>query len=257
MKIATWNVNSIRARLPVVSEWVSAVQPDVLVLQETKVEDEKFPWADLEPLGYQIKIHGQQRYNGVAILSKNPVTDVETGFCDPNMPEDCRIISAVVDGIKIINTYVPNGTAVGGDKWAYKMAWLDRFADWCGERNSLDDPVVWLGDINIAPTPGDVFEPERHLGDVGHHPDEFERLKRIVGWGWTDCFRKFESGPEHYTFFDFRIRGSFSRNLGWRIDHIYTTPVLVDRVTECWHDGTPRRMERPSDHIPVLAHITS
>jgi exodeoxyribonuclease III len=254
MVIATWNVNSVRARIEHLKTWLASAQPDVAVLQETKVEDGLFPLKDVEEAGYHAVIHGQKSYNGVAILSKKPVESVSMGYL-PDWPTDCRVIRCVVDGVAIINTYVPNGNAVGNEKWQYKMKWLESFSEFAAMVGSMDDPMVWLGDINIAPTEFDVFESKKHLGDVGHHPDEFARLAAIKEKGWTDCFRKFTEGGEHYTFWDYRARGSFSRNLGWRIDHIYTTPALTDRVSRCWIDKEPRGWEKASDHCPVLAEI--
>jgi exodeoxyribonuclease III len=253
MRIATFNVNSIRARLPRVLEWLEEAQPDIVAIQETKVEDAKFPFADLEPSGYEIAIYGQPRYNGVCFLSKGPLEDVHTGFGDPNMPEDARIIRAVYNGVQIINTYVPNGTQVGIDKWDYKLAWLERFGQFCKDVANPDDPTIWLGDINIAPTADDVFEPQNKLGHVGHHPDEFSRLKTIIEWGWTDTFRRQTPGPGHYTFFDFRLPMSVEKNLGWRIDHIYASPPIKKNCKKVWCDIEARKKERPSDHAPLIA----
>jgi exodeoxyribonuclease III len=255
MRIATFNVNSIRARMPRLIEWLDTAQPDLVAIQETKVEDAKFPFADLESTGYEVSIHGQPRYNGVCFLSRGPISDVKTGFGDPSMPEDARIIRCVYQGVQIINTYVPNGTQVGIDKWGYKLAWLERFEQFCREIGSPDDPIIWLGDINIAPTADDVYEAEKKLGQVGHHPDEFERLKRIIEWGWTDCFRRQTPGPGHYTFFDFRIPGSVDRNLGWRIDHIYASPAIKKACKKVWCDIDARKQERPSDHAPLIAEF--
>lgn len=256
MVVATFNVNSIRARVPVVLSWLESAQPDVVFLQETKVEDAKFPYKELEGCGYDIEIHGQARYNGVAVLSKLPIEEMDCGFIDVDMPEDCRILRATVGGVQFVNTYVPNGNSVGSEKWEYKMRWLEEFKRYVETQVDMKSQVVWLGDINIAPTPDDVFEPETKLGDVGHHPDEFSRLKEIVDLGWTDCFRRFTSGPGHYTFWDFRIPNSFKRNLGWRIDHVYASPGLVGKCTRCWIDREPRTMEKPSDHTPVMAEFS-
>ena len=255
MRIATFNVNSIRARMPRLLEWLEESDPDVVVLQETKVEDGKFPFEDLAETGYEIKIHGQPRYNGVAVLSKKPVSDVHHGFEDPNWPDDARIIHFIHDDTLIINTYVPNGTQVGIDKWEYKMAWLERFRQLCDDLASTSDKVIWLGDINIAPTPNDVYEPETKLGSVGHHPDEFDRLAKILDWGWTDCFRQFTPEAGHYTFWDFRIPNSVPRKLGWRIDHIYASEGVKAACVKCWTDEFVRTRERPSDHAPVLAEF--
>jgi len=255
MKIASFNVNSIRARMPRLIEWLEVANPDVVALQETKVEDGTFPFSDLEPFGYHISIHGQKSYNGVAILSRSPISDVESGFGDEAWPTDCRIIRAVIDGVQIINTYVPNGTKVGGEKWEYKMAWLEHFGKFCHDLGSTSDKIIWLGDINIAPKPEDVYEPERNVGDVGHHPDEFSRLERIVDWGWTDVFRQQTQGPGHYTFWDFRLPNSVQRKLGWRIDHMYASEALKSKCERVWVDEHVRLREKPSDHAPILAEF--
>lgn len=241
--------------MPRVKEWLAEADPDIVVLQETKVEDDKFPFADLEDTGYEVTVHGQKSYNGVAFLSKKKPEDVHCGYEDPAWPDDCRIIRGVFDGVLVVNTYVPNGTKVGIDKWDYKMAWLDHFREWMDDLASTNDKVIWLGDINIAPTDLDVYEAETKLGDVGHHPDEFEKLAKILDWGFTDCFRKFEKGPDHYTFWDFRIPNSLKRNLGWRIDHIYASEAMKDKALKVWCDKEARAKERPSDHAPLVAEF--
>ena len=255
MKIATFNVNSVRARLPVVLDWLRYQDPDVLALQETKVQDDGFPVKDFNELGYQVAMHGQKSYNGVAIISKEKATDVQFGLGDEQLDEECRVIRATFEGVTVINTYVPNGNEVGGDKWEFKMRWLDRFAQFSKEQVKSSESAIWLGDINVAPTSLDVYEAEKKLGDVGHHPDEFSRLEKIVDQGWTDCFRKHTPEGEHYTFWDFRIPNAFDRDLGWRIDHIYANGALVDKCKRCWVDTDPRVMERPSDHTPLLAEF--
>ncbi len=255
MRIATFNVNSVRARMPRLSEWLEEAQPDIVALQETKVDDDKFPILELEEIGYRSYIHGQPRLNGVCFLSKTELTDVTTGFCDPDMPEDCRIIVARAGDLTLINTYVPNGTSVISPNFPYKLQWLERFREFCNSLGSTDDPLIWLGDINIAPTPDDVYDSHRKLGGIGHHPEEFVRLKRIVEWGWTDCFRLFTSGPGHYTYFDFRFPNVLQRNLGWRIDHIYASQAVLPQVQRCWIDKEVRTREKPSDHAPVLIDL--
>lgn len=253
MRIATFNVNSIRARSQIVRDWLLQHTPDVLAVQETKVEDAKFPYADFEDIGYHVTIHGQKSYNGVCLFSREPQTDVVFGFQDPEWPDDCRVMRAMVGDILVINTYVPNGTSVGSEKWDYKLRWLDRFRQYCTDLATTSDRVIWLGDINIAPTPDDVFDSPKYFGDVGHHPDEFSRLEAIVDWGWHDCFRKFTSGRGHFTFWDFRLPNGFDRDLGWRIDHIYASSALVDSCRLCRVDRAPRSLPRPSDHTPLVA----
>ena len=253
MKIATFNANSVRVRMPIIQEWLSENEPDILAIQETKVDDDKFPVSDFEDVGYQVAFHGQKSTNGVAIASLKPLSNVQTGFSDPLFPEDARILSGQLDGVTIINTYVPNGTAVGTDKFEYKLRWLARFRQMLDQRFSKDAPFIWLGDINIAPKPEDVYNSRRFYGGVGHHPLEFEGLDKIIDWGLTDCFRKFIQGRGHYTYWDYVIPNSLERNLGWRIDHIYASPTLSRRCVSCEVDKGPRSMEKPSDHTPVVA----
>ncbi len=253
MTVATFNVNSIRARMPVLKAWVESAGPDIVALQETKVEDGSFPIADLEPTGYHVAIHGQKGYNGVAILSRVAPDEVHTGLGDPDFPEDCRVIRARFGELWVVGTYVPNGTKVGSEKFAYKLAWFERFGRLLRETVPAGTPAVWLGDINVAPTDEDVYEPDRHRGDVCFQPEEKEALARIVGEGWTDLFRHFTPGPGHYTFWEYTIPNGFKRNLGWRIDHVYANEALAGRCTACVVDRAPRSMERPSDHTPVVA----
>jgi exodeoxyribonuclease-3 len=255
MKIATFNANSIRARLEIVLDWLAENEPDVLAIQEIKCENDKFPLEAFEDAGWQVAIHGQKSYNGVAIVSRSPIQNVRTGFEDPTWPEDCRIITADVQGVKIVNTYVPNGTAVGSEKFDYKLRWLPRFGQLIRDRYAVGEPVVWLGDINIAPTEDDVFDAPRHRGKVGFHPDEIKALEELLAWGWVDCFRKFTQGAGHYSFWEFVIPKAFERNLGWRIDHIYTPAGMASKCTSCVIDKEPRGLERPSDHTFVVAEF--
>jgi exodeoxyribonuclease III len=251
--IATYNAAGIRARKDLVLEWLAENEPDVLAIQETKVEDDKFPVDDFEDLGYHLAIHGQKAWNGVAILSRHAITDVRTGMGDALFPEDRRIMSADVQGIRIVNTYVPNGNSVGSEKFEYKLKWLERFAQHMRENYRPSDPLVWLGDVNIAPTRDDVYDSQRMLGGVGHHPEEFKRLDKILEFGLTDVFRMHHKGPGFYTFFDFTIPVAVKRNLGWRIDHIYATENLAARCTACQIDAEARKVEKPSDHTFVVA----
>ena len=255
MKIATYNAASVCARLPRLLEWIEAEEPDVLVIQETKVEDSKFPVEEFEALGYEVAIHGQKAWNGVAILSLHPIRNVRRGFEDPFMVDDCRIISCEIEGIHFVNTYVPNGNTVGSEKWVYKMAWLDRFERLIRERFKPTDNLVWLGDINIAPEPKDVYDSPKMLGGVGHHPDEFEKLAKILSFGLIDIYRHFEQGPSHFSFWDFTIPNGLKRNQGWRIDHIYATEPLLLRFSSCHIDVPARAKEKPSDHTFVVAEL--
>jgi exodeoxyribonuclease-3 len=255
MKIATFNANSVRVRLPIIIEWLSEHEPDALAMQETKCTDDKFPVADFEDIGYHVAFHGQKSSNGVAIASRQALRNVRIGFEDPLFPDDARIIQGELDGVTLINTYVPNGTAIGTDKFDYKLRWLARFKQLLAERFRPTDPVLWMGDINIAPTPDDVHNSKRFLGGVGHHPLEFKALQEIVDWGLVDCFRKFTLGPGHYTYWDYFIVTSVVKNFGWRIDHIYATAELAAKCTKCEVDLDPRKLEKPSDHTPVWAQF--
>lgn len=255
MKIATFNANSIRARLEVVIDWLDTHEPDVLAIQETKVQDDQFPLDTFEDAGWNAVIHGQKSYNGVAILSRHPIRTIQMGMNDPLWPEDCRILIAEVLGLPIINTYVPNGTKVGSEKFDYKLKWLPRFGQVVSSLFKPNESVVWLGDINIAPTEKDLFDPVKFRGGVGFHPDEIAALEALLGWGWTDCFRQFNAEAGQFTFWEFVIPRAFERNLGWRIDHIYATEPLLKSLTSCVVDREPRGGERPSDHTFVVAEL--
>jgi exodeoxyribonuclease-3 len=255
MKIATFNAASIRARLPILLDWLAKHQPDVLAVQETKVEDDKFPVAEFESIGYKVSVHGQKAWNGVCFISKEPMSNVRCGFADPFFPSDCRVLAGEYQELHLINTYVPNGNQVGTDKWEYKMRWLDRFGQYLRQNYRSTQPVLWLGDINIAPTPLDVYEPAKKLGKVGHHPDEFKKLDAIKAFGLVDLYRQFHAEEPGYTFFDFIIPNSVQKNLGWRIDHLYATPLLAEKCVSCNVDMEPRLMERPSDHTFVIAEF--
>ncbi|MGV3618162.1 MAG: exodeoxyribonuclease III [Fimbriimonas sp.] len=253
MKVVTFNAASVRARLPLLVEWIAENEPDVLAIQETKVEDDKFPRAEFEELGYEIALHGQKSWNGVATLSRSPIVNVRQGFMDEMMPTDARVLTCEIDGIPIINTYVPNGNTVGSDKFEYKLRWLDRFRRFLDENFRPDHPLIWLGDINVAPQPEDVYDSKRFFGGIGHHPEEMARLEKIVDFGLTDLFRLHTQGPNHYTFWDFTLPRGVDRNLGWRIDHIYATAPLAGLCTACTIDKFARTLPKPSDHTFVTA----
>lgn len=255
MKIATFNAASVRARLPLILDWLAENEPHVLAIQETKVEDHKFPTSDFEDLGYHVALHGQKSWNGVATVSRSPAMNPRQGFMDDLFPTDARIIACEVDGIQVVNTYVPNGSSVGSDKFEYKLKWLERFRKYLDQNYRPTDPVVWLGDINIAPKPDDVYDSRKFYGGVGHHPDEFSRLGKIVEFGLVDVFRQFEPGPGQFTYWDFVIPNSLQRNLGWRIDHIYATEPLASKAISCTIDRDARSADKPSDHTFVVAEF--
>jgi exodeoxyribonuclease-3 len=255
VKIATYNAASVRARLPLILDWLATNEPDILAIQETKVPDDKFPAAEFEDLGYHLALHGQKSWNGVATITRSPCFNECRGFMDDLFPNDARVLTCEVDGLRVVNTYVPNGSTVGSDKFEYKLKWLERFRRFLDENFRPTDPVIWLGDINIAPKPQDVYDSRKFYGGVGHHPDEFSRLGRIIEFGLVDVFRQFEPGPGHFTYWDFVIPNSFQRNLGWRIDHIYATEPLAAKAVSCTIDREARIAERPSDHTFVVAEF--
>lgn len=254
MKVATFNVNSINVRLPAVLQWLETHDPTVLALQETKVTDIAFPYDDLED--WHLEVHGQPTYNGVCLISSVAMSDVQKGLEDGVEDKQARLICAEVDGVHIINTYVPQGNKVGSDKFEYKLQWLRRFKEFIEDRFSPDDPLIWLGDINIAPDDMDVYAPEFFENDVSVTPDERAILQEILGFGFTDLYRHFHPDEEKaFTFFDYRVRDAVRYRKGWRIDHIYVTAPMLERAIACEIDMEPRMEEKASDHAPVWAEF--
>jgi exodeoxyribonuclease-3 len=255
LKIASFNVNSIRARLDIVLEWLRNESPDALCLQETKVPDNDFPKEAFENMHYHAVFRGEKAYNGVAIVSKKPLNDVKIGF-NEHEAEGTRLIAAGIDGIPIVNTYVPQGFHPLSKKFLEKLDWLKRLYDYFNEHFRPDKPLVWLGDFNVAPEPEDVYDPARLEGQVGFHPDERAALQRFRQWGFIDVVRLHQPGPGYFTFWDYRLKSAVVRNLGWRVDHIWATSPLAKKSIRAWIDIEPRRAERPSDHTIVVAEFT-
>jgi exodeoxyribonuclease III len=254
MKIASFNVNSIRVRLPIILQWLTANKIDILCLQETKVQDENFPTEAFDNIKYEYAFKGQKSYNGVAILSKHPIEHVASGLLDD--PKDhSRIIKVQIKGITIINTYVPQGRSPDSDKFQYKLNWFARLLKYFQQNFNLSDSVIWTGDLNIAPKPEDVYDPQTLLGHVCFHPEVHKALDQILNWGLFDVFRKHCSDANEYTFWDYRQPNAFNRNLGWRLDHIMATKPLAEKSTSCYIDKKPRVAERPSDHTPIVAEF--
>jgi len=253
MKIATWNVNSLKVRLPHVLQWLEQHRPDALCLQETKCEDEKFPCDELEAAGYYSAYCGQKTYNGVAILARTMPTDVSLGITDFE-DEQKRVISATVNGVRVVSAYVPNGQAVGSDKYEYKLRWLGAFHAWLREELQRYPCMAVLGDYNIAPADEDVHDPKAWAGQVLCSEPERAAFHALLDLGFKDCFRLFPQPEKSYTWWDYRMN-QFRRNMGLRIDHILASPPLAERTTACVIDVEPRRLERPSDHAPVMAEF--
>ena len=253
MKIATWNVNSMKVRGPQVLEWLQAHRPDVLVLQEIKQVTEAFPAEDFAALGYGAVVSGQKTYNGVATLSRSaasePVTDFP-GFDDPQR----RVLAATVAGVRVVNLYVPNGQSVGSDKYEYKLGWLKALRGFLQDELKRHERLVVLGDFNIAPADEDVYDPEKWGDDVLCSPAERAALQQVIDLGLTDVFRKFEQPERTFSWWDYRAAG-FRRNAGLRIDLILTSPAMTAACTASYVDREPRAWERPSDHTPVVAEF--
>ncbi len=254
MKVGSFNVNSIRARLPIVLAWLAEQKPDILCVQETKVQDVDFPADAFDEAGYKHVFKGQKSYNGVAIFSRSKISKVKFGF-DDEPKDESRLIRAEINGISIVNTYVPQGYLPESEKFQYKLNWFERLLRYFDKNFKLAEPVVWVGDFNIAPEAIDVYDPENLSGHVCYHPKVQERLQKILQWGFVDVFRMHCKEPGQYTFWDYRLRNSFSRNLGWRLDHIMTTESLAKKCTACYIDKEPRTKEKPSDHTPIVAEF--
>lgn len=256
MKIATFNVNSIRMRLPIVSHWLEQHQPDVLCLQETKVQDELFPGLALAATGYHVSFRGMKSYNGVAVLTRVPPDAVYYGFDDGEAEiDDARLIRVIVQGLPIINTYVPNGFKIDSPKYTYKLGWYTRLRQYFSKHLSPDRPAIWCGDMNVAPDPIDVHSPEKHLTHVCFHEDVRRAYKQTVAWGFVDVFRKLYPDRQQFTFWDYLRPSSLEKNKGWRIDHIMATPPLAEKCTQVEVDIEPRKAPSASDHTFVWAEF--
>ena len=262
MLIATWNVNSVRSRLQIVTDWLKENPVDVLCLQETKVRDEQFPFSEFDDLDYQIYISGQKSYNGVAIFSKQPMEEVSSGFAPVlgeetvgDFDEQKRVISGVVEGVRIVNLYVPNGSAIGSEKYEYKLRWLKLLQQYLQTLKQQEDYEICIcGDFNIALEDKDIYNPKGKAKHIMSSPEEREALQEVLSVGLQDAFRKFNEETGQYSWWDYR-HGGFTRNRGWRIDHHYLTPKLYQQSKRCWIDIEPRKLEKPSDHTPVILEI--
>ena len=244
----------MRRRLPLVVDWLSSQQPDVLCMQETKVQDSEFPTAAFREVGYHSAFRGMKSYNGVATLTRREPESVMYGLCEGPDSEDVRIVQAVVDGIKIVNTYVPQGYKVPSDKYVFKLEWFHRVRRYFTEHLDPGKPAIWLGDLNVAPEPIDVYHPDRRINDPDFHIDAREAYKLAVGWGFYDVFRKLHPERVQYTYWDY-FRNAFAHNWGWRIDHILATAPLAATCRACDVDLDTRRATGASDHAVVFAEF--
>jgi exodeoxyribonuclease III len=261
MKVATWNVNSVRTRLTHVVDWLTANPVDVLCLQETKVMDEQFPRQAIEDIGYQIEISGQKSYNGVALISRQPLTEVSRGFGEvlgdrgAEFDAQKRVITGILNGVRIVDLYVPNGSAVGSEKYEYKLGWLAVLRDYLDKLLQDSPNLLVCGDFNIAMADLDIHDPKGREKQVMATEIERQALQTaIFDLGFADVFRKFTPEGGHFSWWDYRT-GAFRRDRGWRIDHIYLTPELYAGAIACTIDKAPRQLEQPSDHTPVIAEF--
>ena len=262
MRIASWNVNSVRTRLDQVVRWLAEEEPDVLCLQETKVDDPLFPHAAFTDLGYTTAISGQKAYNGVAIVSRLPLEDVQVGFSAllpgdseaAQLGEQKRVISARIEGLRVLNLYVPNGSSLTSEKYAYKLAWLACLRRYLAVQERQGELLCMLGDFNIGPEARDLPDPERQTGGIMASEAERQALREVLGERLQDVFRVFEPAGGHWSWWDYRS-GAWERDQGWRIDHIYLDQELVELATGCTIDRTPRGNLQPSDHAPVVVNL--
>jgi exodeoxyribonuclease III len=255
LRIATWNVNSLRVREDHVRRWVTDARPDVLCLQETKVEDKKFPHALFDELGLVHRaIHGQKTYNGVAICSRLPLADAAGGFTVGPTDDQARLVRATVEGVRVLCCYVPNGSSVGSEKFSYKMDWLGRLRAELDAIGTPETPVVVCGDFNIAPAEADVWDPFEAENELLFHPFEHKALAGVTSWGLRDALRIANPTGPHFSWWDYR-QAAFRRNMGYRIDHHWVSEALAGRVRAVTTAREVRGWEQPSDHVPVMIEI--
>ena len=262
MLIASWNVNSIRSRLSQVIRWLEDEQPEVICLQETKVSDKEFPYKTFENLGYRVKFYGQKSYNGVAIISKNKITDIKYGFAgelnqleiSEEFHSQKRIISGLINGIRIINVYVPNGSSLDSEKFNYKVTWLAMLNEYLIKQSRREEPTCLLGDFNIALTDNDIYAPDQFKGSIMASEIERKMLREALGSRFIDSFRVFENLSGHWSWWDYR-NNSFELNKGWRIDHIYISNNLLSNLKSSVIERSQRENNQPSDHAPIMINL--
>jgi len=252
-RLATWNVNSLKVRLPHLLDWLASARPDAMCLQETKTEDANFPVAELRAAGYEAVFCGQKSYNGVAILARSAPADVQHGI--PNFADDPkRVIAATVGGVRVISIYAPNGQSLESDKYVYKLKWYEALAAWLADELARRPRVAVLGDYNVAPEDRDVHNPKRWAGGIHVSEPERNAFRKLIEVGFKDAFRLFEQPEKEFSWWDYRLN-AYQRGWGLRIDEILLSPELAARCTSCKIDRSPRERERPSDHTPVFADL--
>lgn len=255
MRIATFNANSVRARLDIVTAWLRKHQPDVLCIQETKVVDADFPALPFREAGYHVAYCGQKSYNGVAVATRAAPTSVRFGLDDGGPADETRLAYVRLGSLHVVNTYIPQGRSIDHEMYAYKLEWLKRLRAYFDRHFSTRKRVVWLGDMNVAPQHMDIHNAEQQTDHVCFHVDVREAYADTVSWGFTDVFRAQHPEPGHYTFFDYRTVNAVKSKMGWRIDHVMVTPPLARRCANTWIDLEPRLAPKPSDHTFLVAEF--
>lgn len=254
MKIATWNVNSIKARLPNVLAWLESASPDVLLMQELKTVDDGFPAFEFEALGYNLAVHGQKSYNGVGIASKEPLEDVATGLAGDDTDEQARYVEAWAAGVRVASIYLPNGNPAPGPKFDYKLAWMERLTAHARDLLALEEPVVLGGDYNVIPADGDCKEPAEWASDALARPESRARFRTLLNLGYTEAWRALHTEQQVFSFWDYQ-GGAWQKDDGVRIDHLLLSPQAADRLTGCEIDRGPRGLPKASDHTPVVVEL--
>ncbi len=255
MKIATWNVNSIKVRIPHLVEWVKQAQPDIVLLQELKTTDEQFPRSAIDELGYNVAVAGQKTYNGVAILSKLPLEVEQISLPGDSSDEQARYIEATIGPVRVASIYLPNGNPVDGEKFSYKLAWLDRLTSHVRTLLSYEESLVLGGDYNVCPKDEDVYDPEGFADDALCRPESRARFRQLCYLGLTDALRVLHPHPGLFTYWDYQA-GRWNKDEGLRIDHLLLSPQAADRLVASGVDKGPRGMEKPSDHTPTWCELT-
>ncbi len=251
MKVATFNVNSINSRLHIVIPWLKEHKPDFLCMQETKVEDRKFPIADFHRIGYEVVFRGKRGHSGVAIASLREAENFAFGL---DGEDEDRLIFAKFGDLKLVNVYVPQGYRIDSEKYVYKLKWLDKFYNWL-KKFDLGEKILVCGDMNVAPEPIDVHSPEKLKNHVCFHEDARRAYKKILELGFVDLLRKKYPNERIYTFYDYRVKNAMEKGLGWRVDAILASPKLAEKCVQCYVDVKPRLSEKPSDHLPLIAEF--
>jgi len=259
MKIATWNINGIKARIDAARTWLKSAAPDVACLQEIKCVDDAFPRLEFEDLGYNVAVHGQKGFNGVALLSKTPLEDVTPGLAGDPDDVQARYLEACISvpsgSLRVVNIYLPNGNPFGSEKFTYKIAWMTRLRERVKTLLALEEPFVVAGDFNVIPAPEDVYNPSAWMDDALFRAESRAHFQALINLGLTDAFRACHDEPHQFTFWDYQA-GAWQKNHGLRIDHLLLSPQAADRLIGCEIDATPRSWEKPSDHVPIVAELS-